>query len=794
MFIKGLGTKYLFKRFHIRTQSNLYRLFRSYIFIIIVLLLLMVTATSRLQKNVVDTWMKQNLNNSLSQANDYVDNTVFSLPNNLSKRVLQNIFENPSLSYFFYFSEYNYSNVKYIQTYFNSILTSNKQIASVSLYYGKSNYLITPYYNGLLSEVDREGHFSKMLMDSSYKEPFYWLYVGSPSIFTGSSSKINLSYPREIKFLYFIRKIPSVAFSTEHGGSIIIAVNEHIFHNEIRNFFPENTDVFITSLDGTILFSSGGSHIMANISEFEGFDQPMGRTEGNYIKKINGVDTLVSYKKSTFSNYMFVALSPISPITKSFTLLFRVLGTVAALTFLLGIILSFFSAKFYSAPLVFLKNVCVNILNKYVTGNSLENEFDVINYTVDVLSDKLNRHENNIKEVSPLVYEHIFSSLINKNRADRDIYDKLNFANIGFGKEYFSCVVFKAKIISEFSSVATNPEYIIREIVESVEHFTSPGEYEYINVRIENRMAYIFNYGRETNFLKTFTAISYHLSKFTGIRIYMGISDRYHSLDETGLAYRDAVWASNYSFMTPDKNFYLTSSIKAAKKDNPSALIRFVKQMKVCLNNNHWDSYISLSDKLCKVIRENPFSYNDVTVALKKVVTDIYNYSSEFNIAFDDISPDTSKMLKSFKDIDDFHMFLHLRISHISNILERRKISKNIEFINSVKQYVDANISTDKISQEALADYFGISSAHLSRLFKEIAHENYIDYVTGKKLEFARDKLLTTNMSVDSISKLVGYANTQYFISKFKVKYGKTPQKFRVFNESGARNPSISQP
>jgi AraC-like DNA-binding protein len=57
---------------------------------------------------------------------------------------------------------------------------------------------------------------------------------------------------------------------------------------------------------------------------------------------------------------------------------------------------------------------------------------------------------------------------------------------------------------------------------------------------------------------------------------------------------------------------------------------------------------------------------------------------------------------------------------------------------------------------------------------------NFIDFVINQKLEYAMKKLLTTDLTVDSISKLVGYSNTQYFISKFKSKYGKTPNRFRL--------------
>lgn len=119
-------------------------------------------------------------------------------------------------------------------------------------------------------------------------------------------------------------------------------------------------------------------------------------------------------------------------------------------------------------------------------------------------------------------------------------------------------------------------------------------------------------------------------------------------------------------------------------------------------------------------------------------------------------------------------------INYISDIFERRSSNKNHELIEQVKSYVSKNITNNNISLELVSSYFGISSAHLSRVFKEITGENFIEFITREKLDYAKKQLLTTNLTVDSISKLIGYSNTQYFISKFKIRYGKTPNEFRL--------------
>ena len=138
--------KFFAKNINRINQSNMYSLFRSYILIIFILLVVMFTLTSKIQQNLISSWMIENINTNLSHANEYVDNIIFSIPNNISKEILQHVFETPSFSYYFYSDAHNYLNTKYIQNYLRSLITSNNLITNISFYYGNNDYIISPVF------------------------------------------------------------------------------------------------------------------------------------------------------------------------------------------------------------------------------------------------------------------------------------------------------------------------------------------------------------------------------------------------------------------------------------------------------------------------------------------------------------------------------------------------------------------------------------------------------------------------------------------------------------------------
>ena len=100
-----------------------------------------------------------------------------------------------------------------------------------------------------------------------------------------------------------------------------------------------------------------------------------------------------------------------------------------------------------------------------------------------------------------------------------------------------------------------------------------------------------------------------------------------------------------------------------------------------------------------------------------------------------------------------------------------------------VLEYLQSAYADSELNQVKVADRFGISTYSLSRLFKNHVGVGFSEYVTAKRLEAARELLLTTDESVSQIAAEVGIPNANYFSRLFKANVGLTPIKFR--QESG---------
>ena len=123
-----------------------------------------------------------------------------------------------------------------------------------------------------------------------------------------------------------------------------------------------------------------------------------------------------------------------------------------------------------------------------------------------------------------------------------------------------------------------------------------------------------------------------------------------------------------------------------------------------------------------------------------------------------------------------------------SEIAEPETLSEKVRKRNVVNEklkekilnYLDENFTDRELSQQQVADCFEISVYSLSKMFNGQIGTGFVDYINSKRIEYAKELLLTTEKSVKEIAFIVGFAGSKYFTEIFKKYTGMTPGEFRV--------------
>jgi AraC-like DNA-binding protein len=100
-----------------------------------------------------------------------------------------------------------------------------------------------------------------------------------------------------------------------------------------------------------------------------------------------------------------------------------------------------------------------------------------------------------------------------------------------------------------------------------------------------------------------------------------------------------------------------------------------------------------------------------------------------------------------------------------------------------VLEYLNENFLDQNLTQVKVADHFNVSVYSLSRIFKKQFGMGFSEYVNGKRLEYAKVLLRTTELSVKEVAEASGFGASDYFTRVFKQSMGVTPSKYRTMDE-----------
>lgn len=102
--------------------------------------------------------------------------------------------------------------------------------------------------------------------------------------------------------------------------------------------------------------------------------------------------------------------------------------------------------------------------------------------------------------------------------------------------------------------------------------------------------------------------------------------------------------------------------------------------------------------------------------------------------------------------------------------------------VNQALEYIDNHYMNSNTSLSIVAESLGVSDSHLSRIFKAQIGKRFMEYLIHKRIEKAKELLISEQYKVNDIAALVGYDNQISFMKIFKKYTGITPSEFKNMN------------
>lgn len=112
-----------------------------------------------------------------------------------------------------------------------------------------------------------------------------------------------------------------------------------------------------------------------------------------------------------------------------------------------------------------------------------------------------------------------------------------------------------------------------------------------------------------------------------------------------------------------------------------------------------------------------------------------------------------------------------------SHIVGANRRSGKDRLIASIQDYINENLD-GKLQLNEVAEVFGLSPAYLSVIFKKNTDVGFSEYIYTKKIEKAKQMLLSGDMKIYEVADALGFESAFYFSKVFKKVDGHSPREY----------------
>ena len=106
--------------------------------------------------------------------------------------------------------------------------------------------------------------------------------------------------------------------------------------------------------------------------------------------------------------------------------------------------------------------------------------------------------------------------------------------------------------------------------------------------------------------------------------------------------------------------------------------------------------------------------------------------------------------------------------------------SQGKKALKKALEYIEDNYTQESLSLNEIAAIIEVTPNYFSAMFSQEMQMTFVEYVTQKRMEKAKQLLQETEMRANEIALAVGYKNPHYFSFVFKKTQGCTPREYRA--------------
>ena len=559
---------------------------------------------------------------------------------------------------------------------------------------------------------------------------------------------------------------------------IAIDINEESIQTAFSNM-GSNDDVRIAIINenGAMISNSDKSLLYHDISEEKYIKRILqsDKEAGWFVSRTNGAKKLVSFFKSKYNNWSYISITDIGAIfvtnkvILSFTL---VVYIIALITGLIGV---YFVSKSHYMPIRDLATLVSALTEKGDT----ESAYDVLSNAIFQMDDNIKQYKKFTENMLPMVKNNLAYELLHNN-IDREYLEKqYMILEIPSNNGAFTVIDFQFHMSESDSSAYF--EYSLIEYFNALnnENRTVLCLSQTLSVTVIICAADEKQLGVDV----LVNDISRLCEENDNLYFQMYVGETVDDIKQISDLYKRIQAIKKYSFVYG--GFYVLYLRDIEERERSMLTIdseALFKNLKAQLDSGEEKEVNSIFSNVIHRLKNESFSYDYIQELMMQLISFVTDYIKDIKPETEELAKKKERLYEIYKSADSLDQVIECVQSVCTSIVyDNKDEPKNYELSTQIKEFIDSipNEEMKNVTLMYVADKLMLSQAYISRMFKNETGERFINYLTNIKLERSAELLRNKNIKIKNVCDIMGYSNANYFIKKFREKYGITPKQYQ---------------
>lgn len=436
------------------------------------------------------------------------------------------------------------------------------------------------------------------------------------------------------------------------------------------------------------------------------------------------------------------------------------------------------------------KAISLNVIDYVLKPISSADLIEILKKTKDKLDkeieekrdiDQLRKH---YIESLPVLKGKFLTNLIYNSMNKEDIIEKAINFNIDFNGDTWVVSNVKINYLKEDISfeekdfLTFSMLNIIEEIVKK--HNMGTVFINEIDVIIISSFAGISKNTCIRELLCTMEEIVQSIQKYLKLVITIGVGSFCNDISLISDSYKKSVSALDYSVILGNNKVIFIEDVEPKTKDK--IIFDEIKEQALTssLKVGEKNDITNALDLIFDEIINSKSSIKEYQIYLMEVITSILKVAKRMDINLSDIiSNNIFEAMEKFSHIKDLKEWLIEICLKIKESIDKERQDSSSLLVNNALDYINKNYTDKDLSINNICSHLHISTAYFSSIFKKETKTTFVNYLTGVRMEAAKELLKTSNLKTFEIAEKVGYSEPNYFSYSFKKTFKISPSEYR---------------